>query len=154
MTHITWNDFKVVLPRDHDAYMVDNLGRHVAYIIDDMVVWADTHVPPYSDFLLSGPITFSSVMVDVDGVETEAVHMTNGTDEYTVVCPEMITAMFLSDPEIIERFIEDSLDGQYVGPGWIIDRSKSLPDSRFYKEEKDMEGNTYKIWGNGQKETP
>lgn len=151
MSHITWNDFKVILPRDWDAYKEQGLGRDLAYVINGSVIWTDSHVPPYSDFILSDGVSFSSTTVDVDGVQTEAVHMTNGTEEYTVVCPDMITAMLLSDPLIIERFIAQDKDGPHIYPGWNFDTDK--PDfPRFYLDETLPDGKVQRAWSNGTTE--
>lgn len=151
MSYITWGDFRVILPRDWIAYEDDMTGHNVAYIIDNQVIWIDAHVPPYGDFILGGNLTFSSVTVDVNGVPTEAVHMTNGVEEYTVVCPEMITAMFLSDPIVVERFVTLDKDGPYAAPGWFFDPDK--PDfPRFYIDETRDDGSVQRAWSNGTME--
>jgi hypothetical protein len=149
MTYINWNDFKVVLPRDRDEW--ERECHHFAFCIENVVIWVDTFITPYSEILLGDSPVFEGVFVDVDGTNTEAVKISSSGGEVTVVCPEPITALFLSDPQVIERWIESDKDGPYVGPGWNFDPNKA-GFSRFYKEESDMDNKKYVVWGNGEKE--
>lgn len=146
MSYLLWEEFRTTFPRDEPKWPT---VRHFAFCINNVIIWNDCFVEPYNDFVGNGKITFEPTLVDVEGVETEAVLMKNGDQEYTVVCPPMLTAMFLSDPVIIERWIEK--DGQFPAPGWTFDDTKEgFP--RFYIEEDDAEGKTYRIWGTGEKE--
>lgn len=149
MTQLLWNEFRTHFPRDEHKF---DTVRYYAFCIDNTVIWNDCFVTPYNNFFAEGPHTFESVMVDLDGEQVEAVHMSNGKEEYTVICPEMITAMFLSDPQIIERWEDVSKDGFLPAPGWKFDPNK--PDfPRFYTDGEEPDGSKVRVWGNGTKET-
>lgn len=148
MTYILWDDFKTIFPRDEPKW---DTKRWFAFCIEDTIIWNDVMVEPYAEFLGDTQPTFESVMIDVDGDQKEAVLIKNKGQEYTVLCPNMITALFLSDPEVVERWEDEDKDGYLPAPGWKFDKTKQdFP--RFYKEESDAGGNPYRIWGNGVKE--
>lgn len=147
MNYILWNDFRSVLHRDE---AIAHTVRHFAFLIENTIIWYDDFVDPYNSIIADPSLRFESTMVDVDGEQKEAIVFITDTESITVLCPEMLTAMFLSDPTIIERFVEEDKDGQVPTYGWKFDPNKTT-FSRFYTDTEE-DGVPVRVWGNGEKE--